>query len=54
MRGFGLGRAPVTLGARIAHAKAFTLGRTAQETEPASLAAREIADLYRFAMEAVT
>ena len=54
VRGFGLGRAPVTLGARIAHAKAFTLGRTAQETEPSSPAAREIADLYRFAMEAVT
>ena len=35
VRGFGLGRAPVTLGARIAHARAFTLGRTAQETEPA-------------------
>ena len=53
-RGFGLGRAPVTLGARIAHAKAFTLGRTAQETEPSSLAAREVANLYRWAMEAVT
>ena len=54
VRAFGLGLAPVTLGARVAHAKAFTLGRTAQETEPASPAAREIADLYRWAMEAVT
>ena len=51
VRGFGLGRAPVTLGARIAHARAFTLGRTAQETEPASPVAREIADLYRWAMK---
>ena len=49
---YGIGLAPVTLGARVAHAKAFTLGRTAQETEPASPAAREIADLYRWAMEA--
>ena len=53
VRAFGLGLAPVTLGARVAHAKAFTLGRTTQETEPASPAAREIADLYRWAMEAV-
>ena len=53
VRAFGIGLAPVTLGARVAHAKAFTLGRTAQETEPASPAAREIADLYRWAMEAV-
>ena len=53
LRAFGIGLAPVTLGARVAHAKAFTLGRTAQETEPASPAAREIADLYRWAMEAV-
>ncbi len=54
VRAFGLGLAPVTLGARVAHAKAFTLGRTAQETEPGSPAAREIADLYRWAMGAVT
>ena len=53
VRAFGIGLAPVTLVARVAHAKAFTLGRTAQETEPASPAAREIADLYRWAMEAV-
>ena len=46
-----LGLAPVTLVARVAHAKAFTLGRTAQETEPDSPAAREVADLYRWAME---
>ena len=54
VRGLGLGLAPVTIGQRVAHAKAFTLGRTAQETEPASPAAREIADLYRWAMEALT
>ena len=41
-RAFGIGLAPVTLGARVAHAKAFTLGRTAQETEPASPAAKTI------------
>ena len=40
VRAFGLGLAPVTLGARVAHAKAFTLGRTAQETEPGSPAAQ--------------
>ena len=54
VRTLGLELAPVTLGARVAHAKAFTRGRTAQETEPSSLAARELADLYRWAMEAMT
>jgi chromosome partitioning protein len=39
---------PVTIGARIAHGKAFMLGRTAQETEPNSLAAAEVAALYRW------
>ena len=51
VRALGLELAPVTLGARVAHAKAFTLGRSAQETEPDSPAAREVADLYRWAME---
>ena len=54
VRGLGLGLAPVTLGMRVAHAKAFTLGRTAQETEPASPAAHEIEALYRYCMEALT
>ena len=39
---------PVTLGARIAHAKAFMAGQTAQETEPNSPAAAEVAALYRW------
>jgi len=54
VRTFGLGVAPVTLGARVAHAKAFTLGRTAQETEPSSPAAAEAVALYRWAMEALS
>ena len=54
LRGLGIGRAPVTLGARVAHAKAFTLGRTAQEAEPRSPAAAELEALYRWAMEALT
>lgn len=41
-------RVPVTLGARVAHVRAFTAGRTAQETEPRSLAATEIEALYRW------
>ena len=54
VRAFGFGLAPVTLGARVAHAKAFTLGRTAQETEPSSPAAVEAAALYRWVMEALS
>ena len=54
VRGFGLALCPVTLGGRVAHAKAFTLGRTAQEAEQDSPAAREIEGLYRFCMEAMT
>ena len=54
VRTFGLALAPVIIGARVAHAKAFTLGRTAQETEPSSLAAVEAAALYRWAMEALS
>ena len=38
----------VDLAARVAHVRAFTAGRTAQETEPRSLAATEIEALYRW------
>ena len=41
-------RVPVTLGARVAHVRAFTAGRTAQEAEPRSLAATETEALYRW------
>ena len=44
--------APVALVQRIAHVHAFTMGRTAQETEPSSLAAGEAEALYRWAMAA--
>ncbi len=50
----GLALAPVTLGARVAHPKAFVLGRSAQETEPRSAAAREIDALYHYCIEAMT
>ncbi len=40
--------APVTLGARIAHVHAFTLGRTAQEFEPRAKAAAEVRALYHW------
>ena len=39
---------PVTLGARVAHVRAFTAGSTAQEQEPRSRAAVEIGALYRW------
>ena len=45
---FGAIPAPVTLGARVAHVRAFTAGRTAQETEPRSRAAAEIEALHRW------
>ena len=48
--GSGARVAPVTLGARVAHVHAFTLGRTAQEFEPHSKAAGEVQDLYRWAI----
>lgn len=48
VRDFGAVAAPVTLGARVAHVRAFTTGRTAQETEPRSLAAKEVKELYRW------
>ena len=50
----GAALCPTTLGQRIAHARAFTSGRTAQETEPRSLAAAETAALYRWVIEETT
>ena len=50
VQGFGAVSVPVTLGARIAHVRAFTVGRTAQETEPRSAAAAEIKALYQWAL----
>lgn len=46
VRGIELELAPVTIGARVAHTRAFTAGRTVTETEPRSIAAAEIAALY--------
>ena len=54
VRAIGLAAAPITLGARVAHPKAFVLGRSAQETEPGSAAAREIEALYYYCIEAMT
>ena len=54
IRGFGIEPAPVHFGARVAHVKAFTAGRTAQETERSSLAALETETLYRYCMEAMS
>ena len=51
VREFGAELCPVNFGQRIAHARAFTSGRTAQETEPRSQAATEVAALYRWIME---
>ena len=48
IRDFGAVAVPVTLGARVAHVRAFTVGRTAQETEPQSLAATEVKALYQW------
>ena len=50
VEGFGAKLAPVMLGARVAHVRAFTAGRTAQETEPRSAAAQEIKALYKWAI----
>lgn len=52
VRALGAVLCPAALVARVAHAKAFTLGRTAQETEPDSLAASEVVALYRWITEA--
>ncbi len=46
VRDFGAEVCPVVIGQRVAHAKAFVLGRSAQELEPTSKAAGEIADFY--------
>ena len=51
VRGAGARVAPATLGARIAHVHAFTLGRTAQEFEPRGKAAAEIEQLYRWTVD---
>ena len=50
-RRLGLELAPVTIGARLAHPRAFTAGQTATETEPRSIAAAEIAALYSWLQE---
>ena len=49
VRGIGARVVPVTLGARIAHVHAFTLGRSAQEYAPGGKAAAEVQTLYRWA-----
>ena len=48
LRGIGATVASVTFGARVAHPKAFVLGRSAQETEPSSPASQEIEALYGY------
>ena len=54
LRGIDATVCPVTLGVRVAHARAFTLGQTAQEMAPCSKAAAEIERLYRWTMEETT
>ena len=54
VRDLGAVHCPVTHGAQVACAKAFTLGRTAQETARCSLAAAEIEALCHFCTEALT
>lgn len=51
VRALGAALCPRVLGARVAHARAFTAGRTAMETEPRSPAAIETELLYRWTME---
>lgn len=51
VKAVGAALCPKGLGARVAHARAFTAGRTAMETEPRSLAAVETERLYRWTME---
>lgn len=48
VQGFGAIATPVTIGTRVAHVRAFTSGRTAQETEPRSVAAAEVEALYQW------
>ena len=44
--------APVTIGQRVAHVRAFAGGMTAAEVEPTGKAPREVAALYGWIMEA--
>ena len=53
VRSFGAAPCPVTIGTRVAHARAFTVGCTAQEIEPKSRAAQEVTDLYGWMMEVI-
>ncbi len=46
LRSVGAEVCPATLGYRVAHARAFMAGRTAQELEPRSGAAPEVGPLY--------
>ncbi len=46
LRSVGAEVCPVTLGYRVAHARAFMAGRTAQELDPRSAAAAEVAALH--------
>lgn len=50
VRDLGAEVAQTRLGARVAHSKAFMVGKTAAETEPRSPAAAELAALYTEAM----
>ena len=52
--GIGARVAPATLGLRIAHVHAFTVGRTAQEFDPRGKAASELRQLYRWAIDDVS
>ena len=51
IREMGATLCPVSLGARVAHVRAFTAGCTAQETEPRSRVADELEALYRWTQE---
>ena len=52
VRQLGAELCPVVLGQRVAHARAFVRGRSAQEIEPHSPAAAEVAALYTWLQEA--
>jgi len=45
---------PVVIGQRVAHAKAFIRGKTAQELEPTSKAAAEVGELYDWIIRRAT
>lgn len=51
VRQLGAELCPVVLGQRVAHAKAFVRGQSAQEFEPNSPAAAEVATLYTWLQE---